>query len=95
MKDRILSKDAQLYAIQKELDQTKRHEQHLSLIQQTHLKTVTALETQISAMKEEVDKAKQAAEATKADAARQIQSQIGRYILQEKEKKERFVWSIP
>ena len=95
LKDRVLSQDAQLSAMKNDFDQTKRHEQHLTLVQQTHQATVTALQTQIFAMKDELDKAKQVVEETKTEAARQIQSQIGRYILQEKEKKERFVWSIP
>ena len=95
LKDRVLSQDAKLSAMKNDFDKTKRHEQHLTLVQQTHQATVTALQTQIFAMKDELDKAKQVVEETKTEAARQIQSQIGRYILQEKEKKERFGWSIP
>ena len=52
LKDRVLSQDAQLSAIQKDFELSKRHEQNLTLVQQTHQATVTALQTQIFALKD-------------------------------------------
>ena len=95
LKDRILSQDAQLSAIQKDFELTKRHEQNLTLVQQTHQATVNALQTQIFALKDQLEKEKKVAEETRTDAARQIQSQIGRYILQQKENKEWLRFSMP